>query len=50
MSEEAFTARVHGSVGELPADAADERTLGLMMANVPLAEIHAQGRTPGGPA
>lgn len=30
-------------VGELPADQADERTLGLMMANVPLSEIRAQG-------
>ncbi|WP_245565664.1 ABC transporter ATP-binding protein [Thalassobaculum salexigens] len=37
-------------VGELPADEADERTLGLMMANVPLSEIRAQGRTQGDPA
>lgn len=37
-------------VGELPADEADERTLGLMMANVPLSEIRAQGRPEGGPA
>ena len=37
-------------VGELPADEADERTLGLMMANVPLSEIRSQGRTEGGPA
>ena len=35
-------------VGELPAEEADERTLGLMMANVPLSEIRAQARSPGG--
>ena len=37
-------------VGELAAEEADERTLGLMMANVPLSEIRAQGRTEGDPA
>jgi general nucleoside transport system ATP-binding protein len=33
-------------VGELPAQEADERTLGLMMANVPLDEIKAQRMAP----
>ncbi|MDF1793857.1 MAG: ABC transporter ATP-binding protein [Thalassobaculaceae bacterium] len=32
-------------VGELPAAEADERTLGMMMANVPLDEIRRQGAT-----